>query len=102
MRGMVKWKPFNSLIKESDIYFLAKARLKECKPIISKDRIVDIDYTLREALKFNLKIEIKYWDIDKMIFICGFIEKVNVYEKYILINNKRMYFVNVINIKIID
>ena len=102
MRGMIKWKPFNTLIKSSDIVLLAKQKEIEKKPIIAEDRIESINYTLKEAIENNLTVEIKYWKIRELKLTIGKILKINLEEKYILINNFRIYFKNVININIIN
>lgn len=98
MRGMEQWKPFNSLLKESDIYFLEKERLKVTKPIISKDKIYEIDIIIRDAIKSNKEINLKYFINNFFYNITGYIKKINTNEKYILINNKRIYFKDIIDI----
>ena len=102
IRGMIKWKPFNTLIKSSDIILLAKQKEIEKKPIIAEDKIESIDYTLKDAIRNNLTVEIKYWKICELKLIIGKISKINLEEKYILINNFRIYFKNVININIVN
>ena len=101
MRGMIKWEPFNTLLKSSDINDILKEKNKMVKPIISKDKINEINYILKYALQYNNKIEIKYWNRDSLIYVTGVITKIDINQKYILVDNKRMYFKNVINIKIV-
>lgn len=102
MREMIKWKPFNTLLKNNDIDLILKEKEKMNKPIISKDRINEIDYVLKEAISYNKTIEVKYWNAGSLKYVTGVINKINTNEKYILINNRRMYFKNIINIKIIN
>ena len=101
MRDMVKWKPFNTLLKNGDIDLIEKEKSIVTKPIITKDKILEIDYTLKEAIKFNKTIEIKYFHINRILYISGIITKINVNEKYIFINNKKIYFKEIINVHLI-
>ena len=61
-----------------------------------EDRISKINMCLIEAVKDNLNIEIKH--IKECILKTDIrkINKINKNEKYILINNKRIYFKNII------
>ncbi len=102
MRGMVKWQPFNSILNYTDLDDILKSRNKVTKPIISKDRIIEIDYTIKEALRNNLEVNIKYFKYTSLKYIDGYIDKVNVNEKYILVNNTRIYFKDIIDLKIKD
>lgn len=102
MRDMIKWKPFNTLLKNNDIDEILKEKEKIDKPIISKDRIVLIDYTLKEAIHKGKRIEIKYWNNNSLIYVSGNIDKIDTNLKYILVNGRRMYFKNIINMKVID
>lgn len=99
MRGMIKWKPFNSLFSNKDINNIINSRFKQTKPTIMEDKINEINYTLYNAITFNKEIQIKYWHINILKIINGKIDKINTNEKYILINKTRIYFKNLINIK---
>ena len=46
MRGMIKWKPFNSLLKDSDIYELERQKMLVSKPIIMEDIVIYINYII--------------------------------------------------------
>lgn len=99
MRGMIKWKPFNSLLSNKDIKDIINSRFKQKKPILMEDKINEINIFLSNAINFNLEIQIKYWHINTIKTINGKIEKINTNENYILINKTRIYFKNLINIK---
>ena len=59
MRGMIKWKPFNTLLNNRDINEIIMIRNKVEKPIIMEDRITEIDNLLKdEKLALN---EIDYF-----------------------------------------
>ena len=96
MRGMIKWRPFNSLLNNKDIKEIEKNRLKITKPIIMEDRIIEINEILTNALNNNLNIKIKHYSIKSLKITTGKIEKINIIEKYILINKTRIYFKNII------
>ena len=102
MRGMIKWQPFNSILNYSDFDDILKSRNKIVKPIISKDRIIEIDFSIKEALANNEIVEVKYFKFSSLKYTQGVIEKVDIYEKYILVNKTRIYFKDIIDLKIKD
>lgn len=101
MRGMIKWKPFNTLINGRDIKEIEKTKLLIKKPIIMEDRINKINAYLIEAINNNLNVEIKHFNKGILNSDIGKINKINKNEKYILINNIRIYFKNIINVNIL-
>jgi len=98
MRGMIKWKPFNSLLNKNDIQEILKKKALIQRPIIMEDKIIEINNTLIESINNNLKVEITYFNKGLLNKQIGIIEKINKIDKYILINKKRIYFKNLINI----
>lgn len=102
MRGMIKWKPFNSLLNNRDINEIIMIRNKVEKPIIMEDRISEIDNLLKVAIKENKEIKVKYFDKGELKYINGNIRNINTIEKYILINSIRIYFKNLIKVDIIN
>ncbi len=101
MRGMIKWKPFNSLLKENDILEIEKNKTLITKPVIMEDKINSINYTIKEAINNNNDIYILYFYHGMIKRLYGKINKVNIYEKYILINQTRIYMKNLIDIQIL-
>lgn len=97
---MVKWKPFNTLLKYSDILEIEKKKSLIEKTVILEDRINEINLILNEAILKDLSVSIKYFNKGKLLYISGTIEKIYRNEKYILINKTRIYFKNIINITI--
>ena len=95
-RKMVKWKPFNTLLKYKDILDIERNRNLIDKPVIMEDRITKIDNILKDAL-----VKVKYFNKGILFYITGNIKKVNEIEKYILINNTRIYYKNLIDIEVI-
>lgn len=102
MRGMIKWKPFNTLLNNRDINEIIMIRNKVEKPIIMEDRISEIDNLLKVAIKENKEIRVKYFDKGELKYINGNIRNINTTEKYILINSIRIYFKNLIKVDIIN
>ncbi len=102
MRGMIKWKPFNTLLNNRDINEIIMIRNKVEKPIIMEDRITEIDNLLKVAIKENKEIKVKYFDKGELKYINGNIRNINTIEKYILINSIRIYFKNLIKVDIIN
>lgn len=102
MRGMIKWKPFNTLLNNRDINEIIMIRNKVEKPIIMEDRITEIDNLLKVAINENKEIRVKYFDKGELKYINGNIRNINTIEKYILINSIRIYFKNLIRVDIIN
>ena len=99
MRGMIKWKPFNTLLNNKDIKTLSELKQKIEKPEIMEDRIYEINTILTNSLKEKQLLEIKHYSINMLKITQGYITNINKIEKYILINKTRIYFKNIINIK---
>ena len=99
-RKMVKWKPFNTLLKYKDILDIERNRSLIDKPIIMEDRIVKIDNILKDVNE-NTLVKVKYFNKGMLLNITGNIKNVNVIEKYILINDTRIYYKNLIDIEVI-
>ncbi len=99
-RKMVKWKPFNTLLKYKDILDIERNRNLIDKPVIMEDRIIKIDNILKDANE-NTLVKVKYFNKGILFYITGNIKNVNEIEKYILINNTRIYYKNLIDIEII-
>ena len=99
-RKMVKWKPFNTLLKYKDILDIERNRNLIDKPVIMEDRIIKIDNILKNVNE-NTLVKVKYFNKGILFYITGNIKNVNEIEKYILINNTRIYYKNLIDIEII-
>lgn len=99
-RKIVKWKPFNTLLKYKDILDIERNRNLIDKPVIMEDRIIKIDNILKDANE-NTLVKVKYFNKGVLFYITGNIKNVNEIEKYILINNTRIYYKNLIDIEVI-
>lgn len=101
MRKMIKWKPFNTIPEMSKIIDeIEEKKTKQPLPIIMQDLTESINYNIKEAIHDNKKIEIKYFKQGFLKYEHGYIEKIDTNKKYILINNTKIYFKNIINAKI--
>jgi len=99
-RKMIKWKPFNTLLKYKDILDIERNRNLIDKPVIMEDRIIKIDNILKDVNE-NTLVKVKYFNKGVLFYITGNIKNVNEIEKYILINNTRIYYKNLIDIEVI-
>ena len=99
-RGMMKWAPFNSLLNGKDVSAVVMSREKISKPILTEESLEIINEKISEAMLYDLNVEIKYWNIDKISFINGKIIKVDVYEKNILIDKSKISFKNIIDVNL--
>ena len=99
-RKMIKWKPFNTLLKYKDILDIERNRSLKDKPVIMEDRVIKIDNILKNVNE-NTLVKVKYFNKGILFYITGNIKKVNEIEKYILINNTRIYYKNLIDIEAI-
>ena len=99
-RKMIKWKPFNTLLKYKDILDIERNRSLIDKPVIMEDRIIKIDNILKDVNE-NTLVKVKYFNKGVLFYITGNIKKVNEIEKYILIDRFRIYFRELIKIEVI-
>lgn len=102
MRGMEKWKPFNTILNNNDIKDVLEKRKQVSKPIIMEDRIIEINETLKLSLDNYKNVNVKYYNKGYLKEVTGTVSKANIIEKYILIDSTRIYFKNIIKIYIID
>lgn len=87
-RGIIKWHPFDALNGFSDeIKKLKYERGKTEIPLLLEDKFEELDLTLKEAFKFNLEIEIKYFVDGYIKNIFGQIKEIDVLNKKIILNN---------------
>ena len=98
-RGIIKWKPFDSCYSSNKIIIdVNKEKLKKSIPILSEDQKEIIEEKLITAfyLKINIKLEYYYGGIIKYEY--GIIKNINKIEKKIYLNNKFIYFKQILNI----
>lgn len=69
-RKMVKWKPFNTLLKYKDILDIERNRNLIDKPVIMEDRITKIDKILKDVNE-NTLVKVKYFNKGILFYITG-------------------------------
>jgi hypothetical protein len=96
-RGMVKWSPYQSLVEQATS--LAKMRHRKNKvdkPIISNEQANEINEILTN---YNHEAIIaKYWEDGCIYYLEGTVEKIDPFERRILIGGKRISFASLVQI----
>ncbi|PTV94435.1 YolD-like protein [Halanaerobium congolense] len=99
-RGNKKWTAM-MLIEHRDRLKELKASEKERKkPILDDQEKKVINYRLQQALQNNLSVEIKYYEDKRFKITNGRIDKVDINQKYILINNLKIPLDNLLEVKL--
>jgi hypothetical protein len=70
------------------------------KPILDNQEKEVINYRLQQALHSNLDVEIKFYESKRLKLVSGRISKVNINQRYILINHKKIPLENLLEIKL--
>lgn len=99
-RKMIKWKPFNTLLKYKDILEIEKKRQLVDKPVIMEDRIYEINDVLKSVNSSTL-VRVKYFNKGMLLYKEGYVSEIDTIEKYILIDRFRIYFRELIKIEVI-
>ena len=98
-RGIIKWQPFDSCFSSNKV-------LKEIKnnkekmifPILSPDQLNYLEEKIMDAYHLREIIIIDYYYDGKIYNIKGIIKEINLQSKMIYINNKIIYFKQILNI----
>lgn len=100
-RGIIKWMPFDALSGYQKL--INKLVLKEEKikrPILMEDKLNELDYILKEAINFNLEIEVKYYENGFIKTSVGTINNIDIINKKVTISNSlELYVKNILDIK---
>lgn len=98
-RGIIKWQPFNSCINSNEIINDIKNK-KDRKefPILSEDQTLIIEQTINDAFILKIKVNIEYFFDGKINNICGIIKFINFSQKYLYIENRNIYFKQILKI----
>lgn len=98
-RGIIKWKPFNSCISSIDlIKEIENKKNKKSFPILSEDQLKEMNEFINDAYNLKININIEYFYNDNIKLIKGKINNINYQEKKICINNKYIYYKQIIKI----
>ena len=97
-RGMVKWLPYQSLTPQASI--LAEMRYEKNKrprPHIASDRAEEINEILVHYASEEVKAQ--YWEDGYLKDLLGVIKKIDATFRYLILNGKRIDFVNLIDLQ---
>lgn len=98
-RGMVKWAPFNSVINSNSVINKLKQEAKKIKkPILSEEQITIMENIIIESFNDASEVVIHYYKNEYDNVIIGKIIKIDPISKYITINDKKLYFNNIMQI----
>ena len=96
----MSWAPFNSVINNHDIINDIKEKESYIsKPNYTDEQLEELERIIIESYTSNNVITVDYYSNNKSISIKGTINKIDPVYKRIRINDKYLYFYNIINIK---
>lgn len=99
-RGIKKWQPFNSCFSGNKIINdLNEERNKEIFPTLSEDQLIIIEEKIKDAYNLRISINILYFYEGKIKKATGLINAINMQEKKICLNNKYIFFKQILEIK---
>lgn len=98
-RNTIKWAPFNSVINgNSVINELVREQNKIKKPLLTEDKINEIEEYIITSYQSTTEIDIKYYQNYKYERINGIITKIDAINKKITLENGNiLYFCNIID-----
>lgn len=99
-RGIIKWQPFDSCFSSSKI--LKDINIKKNRerfPILSEDQLELLEEKIKEAYQLNESITINYFYNGKILSISGNINFIDSQDKKIYLNNRIVYFKQIISIQ---
>lgn len=98
-RGIIKWQPFNSCFSSSKILReINDSKNKEIFPELSEDQLNKIEITIKNAFILRIQVNITYYYNGKKLYYNGMISGINNQEKKIYLNNKCIYFKQILDI----
>jgi len=98
-RGIIKWQPFDSCYSSSKIIKDINSKKNKVNfPILSEDQLYSIEEKIFTALHLNEIIKLEYFFDGKILNITGKINYIDSNQKKLIINNKKIYIKQIINI----
>lgn len=98
-RGIIKWQPFNSCFSSQQIINdITSFKNKKDFPELSEDQINLISEKIKDAYILNINVTIEYFYDGAITTISGKINNINTKEKRICLNNKYIYFKQILKI----
>lgn len=94
-RGIIKWAPFDALAGLNEmVNNLINKKGKKDKPILSEDKLSELDLILKEAIGNNNKIMIDYYLDGYIKTTYGLIKRIDEIEKLIQLDTNEKLSVN--------
>lgn len=85
-RGIIKWAPFDALVGFNQMINDLKYKMGKIeKPTLDEDQLMEMDYVIKEAIKFNKELQIEYYNDGYIKSIYGYIKKVNLYDQNLIL-----------------
>lgn len=86
-RGLIKWNAFKAIPEQYErLANYAKNQDKIDKPILSDDQLDELNHILNQKLRDNSLCEMLYYNDGYIDRVVGYIDTVNVQEKYIQVS----------------
>ena len=99
-RGNKKWTSLFLVEHKKRLRKLKEHEEDKEKPMLDDQEKEVINYRLQQALQNNLAVKIKYYDDKRFKIAAGRIDKVDINQKYILINNLKIPLDNLLEVKL--
>src|SRR5690554_5517556 len=94
-RGIIKWAPFDALAGLNEmVNNLINKKGKKDKPILSEDKLSELDLILKEAINNNNEIMIDYYLDGYIKTTYGLIKRIDEIEKLIQLDTNEKLSVN--------
>jgi len=98
-RAIIKWQPFNSCFSGTNIINEINNNKNKAKfPALSEDQLYAIEEKIKDAYTLKIIININYYFDGKIKNAVGIINGINMQEKKICLNNKYIYFKQILKI----
>lgn len=94
-RGMMKWAPYKSLDKQGVfLEAMEEKRARIAKPLLSSEEAEEINAIL--CTYHHQEVSLRYYNEGYIDEITGKISEINTIYKYLKIDDRRLYFSNII------
>jgi len=98
-RGIIKWQPFNSCFSAANIIKDINAdKRKKRLPTLSEDQLFVIEEKIKDAFDLRQFITLEYFYDGNITVIKGKINSITPQEKKICLNNKYIFFKQIVKI----
>lgn len=99
-RGNKKWTAMMLIDHRDRLKKLKENEDDREKPILDNQEKAAMDSKLQQALQNDLKLKIKYYENKRFKKVAGRIEKVDINQKFIFVDNKKIPIKNLLEVEI--